>query len=200
MNKSLLALALLTVSGTAMAQSPQWNKIEVSYLDATVDVGASEPSFDGLGLSGSAVITDNWIVFTDCKTIDAEANGANADLGFLSAGAGAFKRVTDTTDIYTTISVERLDISGSATALSVSDDDMGYGIGIGVRSMLIPLLEVGAKIDYVDIDDTDVFRAQANAFYHFTKNLSAGIGYETYRPSDVDLDIDTVSVSFRYTF
>ena len=62
MNKSLLALALLTVSGTAMAQSPQWNKIEVSYLDSTVDVGASEPSFDGLGLSGSAVITDNWIV------------------------------------------------------------------------------------------------------------------------------------------
>ena len=191
MNKSLLALALLTVSGTAMAQSPQWNKIEVSYLDATVDVGASEPSFDGLGLSGSAVITDNWIVFTDYKTIDAEANGANADLEFLSA---------DTTDIYTTISVERLDISGSAAALSVSDDDIGYGIGIGVRSMLIPLLEVGAKIDYVDIDDTDVFRAQANAFYHFTKNLSAGIGYETYRPSDVDLDIDTVSVSFRYTF
>ena len=47
MNKSLLALAMLTVSGTAMAQSPQWNKIEVSYLDATVDVGASEPSFDG---------------------------------------------------------------------------------------------------------------------------------------------------------
>ena len=141
---------------------------------------------DGLGLSGSAVITDNWIVFTDYKTIDAEANGANADLEFLSAGAGAFKRVTDTTDIYTTISVERLDISGSATALSVSDDDIGYGIGIGVRSMLTPLLEVGAKIDYVDIDDTDVFRAQANAFYHFTKNLSAGIGYETYRPSDVD--------------
>ena len=50
MNKSLLALAMLTVSGTAMAQSPQWNKIEVSYLDATVDVGASESSFDGLGL------------------------------------------------------------------------------------------------------------------------------------------------------
>ena len=41
MNKSLLALAMLTVSGTAMAQSPQWNKIEVSYLDATVDVGAN---------------------------------------------------------------------------------------------------------------------------------------------------------------
>ena len=39
MNKALLALALLTVLGTAMAQSPQWNKIEVAYLDATVDVG-----------------------------------------------------------------------------------------------------------------------------------------------------------------
>tara|TARA_B100000700_G_scaffold63065_1_gene69472 strand:- start:177 stop:779 length:603 start_codon:yes stop_codon:yes gene_type:complete len=200
MNKSLLALALLTVSSGALAQSPNWNNVEVSYLDTTIDVDESEPSFDGLGLSGSAIITENWIVFADYKTIEADANGASSDLEMLSTGAGAFKRVTDSTDIYTTISVERLDISGSANGFSVSDDEIGFGIGIGVRSMLAPLLEVDAKIDYVDIDDTDVFRARANAFYHFSEQLSAGIGFETYRPSDVDLDIDTVSVSLRYTF
>ncbi|MDV6326887.1 hypothetical protein Q5L94_02385 [Idiomarina sp. Sol25] len=52
----------------------------------------------------------------------------------------------------------------------------------------------------MNIDSDDVVRAKADAFYYFTDNISVGVGYEMYRPSDVDLDIDTLNASFRYSF
>jgi len=96
--------------------------------------------------------------------------------------------------------VERLDVSGSSGGFSASDDETGFGIGVGVRSMITSTFELSAKVDYVNIDSDDVVRAKADAFYYFTDNISVGVGYEMYRPSDVDLDIDTLNASFRYSF
>ena len=66
--------------------------------------------------------------------------------------------------------------------------------------MLTSSFELGGKVDYVNIDSEDIVRAQVNAFYYFTDNISVGLGYEMYRPSDADLDIDTLGASFRYAF
>lgn len=200
MKKSILALALITASGAAMAQSPNWNKFDVSYLDTDIDIGIGEASFDGFGLNGSFSVADNWMLFADYKAVSEDANGASADLDMLSAGAGYYQGVSENTDLFATASVERLDVSGSSGGFSASDDETGFGIGVGVRSMITSTFELSAKVDYVNIDSADVVRAKADAFYYFTDNISVGVGYEMYRPSDVDLDIDTLNASFRYSF
>lgn len=200
MKKSILALALITASSAATAQSPNWNKLDVSYLDTDIDVNIGEASFDGFGLNGSVALSDNWMLFGDYKAVSEDANGASADLDMFSAGAGFYQSVSDNTDMFATASVERLEVSGSGGGISASDGETGFGLGVGVRSMLTSSFELGGKVDYVNIDSEDIVRAQVNAFYYFTDNISLGLGYEMYRPSDADLDIDTLSASFRYAF
>ena len=200
MKKSILALALMTVSGAAMAQSPNWTKIDVSYLDTDLDVGVAEASFDGFGLNGSVALNDNWMLFADYKAVDEEANGASLDLDLLSAGAGFYKSVTDNTDIFATLSAERFEASGSSGGITTSDGETGYSLGFGLRSMLTQSFELGGEIGYVNISSEDIIRTRANAFYYFTDNVSVGVGYEIYHMRDSDVDIDTLSASFRYAF
>ncbi len=171
MKKSILALALITASGAAMAQSPNWNKIDVSYLDTDIDVNIGETSLDGFGLNGSVALSDNWMLFGDYKAVSEDANGASLDLDLLSAGAGFYESVSDNTDMFATVSVERLEVSGSGGGISASDGETGFGLGVGVRSMLTSSFELGGKLDYVNIDSEDIVRAQVNVFYYFTDNL-----------------------------
>ena len=200
MKKSILALALMTVSGAAMAQSPNWTKIDVSYLDTDLDVGVAEASFDGFGLNGSVALNDNWMLFADYKAVSEDANGGSADLDMLSVGGGYFRSVTDNTDLFATVSLERSERSASAGGITTSDGETGYGLGFGLRSMLTQSFELGGEIGYVNISSEDIIRTRANAFYYFTDNVSVGVGYEIYHMRDSDVDIDTLSASFRYAF
>jgi len=200
MKKSILAVALIMASGAAMAQSPNWNKVDISYLDSDIEIGSGKASFDGFGLNGSVALNDNWMLFADYKSVDEEANGASLELEMLSAGAGFYKSVSDNTDMFATLSAERFETSGSAGGIATSEGETGYGVGFGLRSMLTQSFELGGEVGYVNISSEDIIRTRANAFYYFTDNVSVGVGYEIYHMRDSDLDIDTLNASFRYAF
>ncbi|RUO81232.1 porin [Idiomarina tyrosinivorans] len=200
MKKSMIALSLMLASGAAAAQSPDWNKVDVTYLDTELSAGGSDASFNGFGVNGSFSFSDHWIAFGNYKTVDKNVNDANLQLDMLSASIGYYHSVTDNTDIFATVSAERLDVSGSSGDLSSSEAENGAGAGIGFRTMLTPSFELGGKVDYLNIDSDNVFRTQVKAFYYFTKHVAIGVGYEMYRPNGVALDIDTLSASFRYAF
>ncbi|MCK7460518.1 porin family protein [Idiomarina aminovorans] len=205
MRKTVIALAMLTLPSAALAESPNWNKVDASYLDTDVGVeGLGDLSFDGFRVGGSAainpelVVLDNLFIFADFDSISNDDSNADLDVDFLSAGIGSYKHLTETTDLYATVSFERVESEISIPGLSTSDSDKTWGVGIGLRSMLTPKVEVDAKLDYVAFDE-EVVRVNLSAFYHVTKNVSLGLGYETRRETQ-NLDVDSLSATVRYSF
>lgn len=205
MRKAVVALAMLTLPGAVLAQSPNWNKVDASYLDTDVGVdGAGELSFDGFRVGGSAtikpdlVVLDNLFVFADFDSVTNDDSNFDLDIDFLSAGIGSYKHLTKTTDLYATASFERAKFSGSVQEFSTSASENAWAVGIGLRSMLTPTIELDAKLDYVAFDE-ELIRFNLSAFYHVTKNFSFGLGYETHRETQ-DLDIDSLSATVRYSF
>jgi opacity protein-like surface antigen len=205
MRKAAIALAMLTLPGAVLAESPNWNKVDASYLDTDVSLdGAGDLSFDGFRVGGSAainpdlIVLDNLFVFADFDSVSSDDSGFDLDIDFLSAGIGSYKHLTETTDLYATASFERAKSEASIFGFSESSSDKTWGVGLGLRSMLTPSVEVDAKLDYVAFDE-ELIRFNLSAFYHVTKNFSLGLGYETHRETQ-DLDIDSLSATVRYSF
>lgn len=192
MKKVGLGIALLLASSTAFAESPQWDTAYVSYLNSNVDVGSADESFNGFGIGGSASFQSDWLLVADLRSV----SKSSIDLRTTSVGAGYRFSTSKTTDLYGTVTLETL-------AVDVGNNDSsetGFGVGVGIRSMLTPAVEVDAKVDYLNIDSETVTRARASAFYFINNDLSLGLGYEIYSPSDVELDINTLSATLRYNF
>lgn len=196
MKKTLLFVALLGSSATALAQTPDWTHISLSYLDSSFDAEGNEVDISGFGLNGSFLLQDNWVAVGQYQEL---SEGA-ASIDFTSAGVGYYKRVRANTDVYTTLTVEHLGSSADTAQGNISSGDTGFGLGVGVRSMLHPDVEVGAKADYLNIDEVSLTRLTANAMYHPSTNVGLGLGYEIYRVSDVDLDIDSLMATLRFSF
>lgn len=196
MKKIGLGLTLLLVSGAALADTPEWNTAYVSYLNSNVDVGSADESFNGFGIGGSIAISSDWLLIANLKSVSEDLGNASIDLRTTSVGGGYRFSMSESTDLYGTVTLETL-------AVDVGSDDSsdtGFGVGVGIRSMLTPVIEFDAKVDYLKIDSETVTRARAGADYFINQNISFGLGYEIYSPSDIDLDINTLSARFKYTF
>lgn len=200
MKKSILAIALLTCSSAALAEGPNWNTASVSYLDTDFATDYGDVGFDGVGLNGSFAFNDNWLVVADYQGISAEENGSELELDFTSVGVGFYKQISETTDFYTTLTSEHMKLSASVYDSSASESESGVGAGLGIRSMLTPSFEVDASVSYLVFDGEGITRSQVNGFYYLTENMAIGLGYELFRPSDTQMDLDTVNASFRITF
>ncbi|WP_417435137.1 outer membrane beta-barrel protein [Idiomarina abyssalis] len=206
MRKAVVALLMLSLPGVVLAESPNWNKVDASYLDTDVGVDGVDDdlSFDGFRVGGSAaidpdmVVLDNLFVFADFDSVSNDDSNFDLDIDFLSAGIGSYKHLTKTTDLYATVSFEHVESEASAFGLSESGSDKTWGVGIGLRSMLTPNVEIDTKLDYVAFDE-ELIRFNLSAFYHVTKNFSFGLGYETHRETQ-DFDIDSLSATVRYSF
>lgn len=188
MKKSLLGLSVaLLFSGSAFANSPGWDLVELSYIKAEIDDTDFEP--DGFGLSGSALLTENVFLTADYTALSEDVFGIDLDLDSISAGVGYRYGISPTTDLYGTLTYEYADVSGAGE----SDSDNGYGVTVGVRSMLTDAFELGGSIAYIDIDEDDtIFTVEGR--YYFTDNFAAGVSY------GVAEDADLYTVNLRYAF
>lgn len=206
MRKAAIALAILTLPSVALAGSPNWSKVEASYVDTDLGIDTVDDiSLDGFRVGGSIAIDQELVVlknvfaFADFNSVSEDENSASIDLDHLSAGIGSFKSLSDTTDLYGTVSFERIELSTSSPLTqSTSDSEKAVGVGVGLRSMFTPSIEANAKVDYIAFDEATV-RLDISAFYHLTNSLSFGLGYETYKELDY-VDIDSIRASVRYSF
>jgi len=206
MRKAAIALAILTLPSVALAGSPNWSKVEASYVDTDLGIDTVDDiSLDGFRFGGSIAIDQELVVlknifaFADFSSVSEDENSASVDMDYLSAGIGSFKPLSDNTDLYATASFERIEIATSSILTEpTSDSENAVGVGIGLRSMVTPNIETNAKIDYIAFDEATV-RLDISAFYHLTNSLSFGLAYETYKELDY-VDIDSIKASVRYSF
>lgn len=202
MKKTLIAIALIGTSTSALADSPNWNKLQASYIDTDIETPIDEDiSMDGYAVSGSLSLNESIFILANFDSVGDESEFGDVDLDSLNAGIGFNHGITESTDIFATVTYEKLELVGSVDDIgSESFDESGYGAGLGIRSMITDFFELSVKADYLDIDDENAIRYDASAFFHLTNNLSLGVGYKLYDLDEIDQDIDTVAATVRYSF
>lgn len=202
MKKTLIAIALIGTSTSVLAESPNWDKIQASYIETDIETPIdNDITMDGYAVSGSLSLNESIFILANFDSVGDESDFGDVDLDSTNAGLGFNHGLTESTDIFATVTYEKLQLTGSVDDLgSESFDESGYGAGVGIRSMVTDFLELSVKADYLDIDDENAMRYDASAFFHLTENLSLGVGYKLYELDEIDQDVDTMSASVRYSF
>ena len=190
----LIAAALLPAlseaqdSATTRPASSQFNYsyVELGYQETEFQVGNADIDGDGLSLSGSFEINDDWHAF---------ASYGNADLDFgididtWAVGAGYAFPLRQDVDLYGRVLYLKLDVDPGALA---ADDD-GLGLQFRIRALVTDELELEGGIQYVEVEDSDT-SLQVGARYYFTETFSAGVGLTLAG------DADGIGINARYSF
>lgn len=186
--------SILSLAGMpALAQSPDWDLIEVSYIGA--DIEDSEGiSPTGVKIEGSYLIGDNVFLTGAFGRLSDDIYGVDVDVDQGLFGLGYRYSITSSTDLFTAVSYQYLKVSGEGYGASASEDDTGYAIDVGLRSMLNDSFELGGKIGYLSIDSEGETTFGVNANYYVTRSIAVGAEYT------IADDIDMWGVSLRYAF
>ncbi|WP_018982295.1 outer membrane beta-barrel protein [Salinimonas chungwhensis] len=173
----ILTAALLGTFSTGALSDVNWQYVEAGYSE--LDAGGADA--DGFTVAGKYLMDNNIYLNGDYKHFDE----SNVDFDMLTLGAGYRMPLTSRTDAYFGANFERVDTRAS--------DDSGFSLNAGIRSMIMPELELAGQLGYYDVDDGDVtFKVSAN--YYFTPRWAVGLSHE-----GID-DVDITQLTARYAF
>lgn len=176
-------------SGATRPESAQFNYtyVQVSYDEIDFDVGPLNVDGDGLTLSGSFELNDDWHIYTSYSQIDLDPG--NADVDTWAIGAGYVFPLKDGIDLYGRV----LYIDQNADAGAASIDDDGLAIQGRIRARITDEFELEGGLQYVDVSESDI-SLQGMARYNFSEQFSAGIGITLAG------DTDGIGINARYSF
>lgn len=193
-SKTLLVVAVLLPIVSAAQQPTQsqppfsYSYVEIAYDESDFDLpGAGDLDGDGLTLSGSIELTDDWHAFASYGTADLDFG---IDVDTWAIGAGYRYPIKDNVDLYGRVLYlnSEADVPGPLGA-----DEDGLGLQFRIRARMTTELELEGGIQHVDVGDSDT-SLQAGARYYFTNEFSAGIGL-TFAG-----DTDGVGINARFSF
>lgn len=194
---AIAAAALLALAGTAQADGLSYNYAQVAY--ERVDIDDVDVDFDGFSVSGSWLLNEDFYVFGgygEGETSSFSIGSASGRVGLesITAGLGWRHGLNPRTDLNLGVAFERSKIRGKGAFDAFgSESDNGYSLSVGLRHLLIPQLEIGAGVTYIDvIDDDTVF--SAGVLGHLTPNFSVGGSYS------VGSDAKGWNVGVRFNF
>ncbi len=192
-SRALLVTAVLVPAVTFAQEQPRpqsqlsYSYAEIGYDESDFDINGTDVDGDGLSVSGSFALNDDWHVFASYATDDLDFG---IDLDTWTIGAGYRYPLKDNTDLYGRV----LYINSSADLPGPVDaDDDGLGLQFRIRSRINQQLELEGGIQYVDVGNSDT-SLQGSARYYFTDAFSAGIGL-TFGG-----DRDGIGINARFSF
>ncbi len=208
------SLLLACVSAPVVAQVPDWNYLQVSYIESEFDepvsryADVSEP--DGFEVAGSFAIGENLFVdvsYSKQEAEEAKRFWSNSDvfLGLpdikaeferIGAGVGYRWQLVEGTDLYGRLGYEdwSLDLSSSTYRLYETGeiDDNGVTVVVGVRSVLWRFLELRGQVGYNDVVEEP--SAELAAHFIIADRFVLGVSYEK-----ID-DLEIRRATARYQF
>lgn len=166
MRRSVIAAAVLAVTaGPVAAEEFSYSFVSAGY--STVDVDGADG--DGLGVTGSYAIADNWHIVAGYQGLGYDFD---VDFSTLSAGIGYNTPVTDAIDIVAQVSY----LYASVDTPLGDDNESGYGLGVGVRAHASEAVELNGSINYADIGDGSGETSLGAGFlFNFTETFAAGV-------------------------
>jgi hypothetical protein len=166
----------------------EYTYVEIGYDETEFEVGgAGEIDGDGLTISGSFELNNEWHVFASYGQADLDFG---FDLDTLAVGAGYVYPLKDGIDLYGRVLYIDMEVDGPG---SQGGDDDGLGLQFRIRGRVSDELELEGGIQYVDVADSDT-SLQAGARYYFSDSFSAGIGL-TFGG-----DADAIGINARFEF
>jgi len=173
-SRALLVTAVL-LPALCAAQEPKaqsqlsYNYVEIGYDESDFDINGVDVNGDGLTLSGSFELTDDWHIFASYGTDDLDFS-INVDTWAI--GAGYRYALKDNIDLYGRVLyvTNNVDLPGPSNA-----DDDGLGLQLRIRDRVNDKLELEGGLQYIDVGNSDT-TLQGSARYYFTDRLSAGLG------------------------
>jgi hypothetical protein len=175
-------------SAATRPESSQFNYsyVELGYDETEYQVGNTDVDGDGLTLSGSFEINDDWHAFASYGSADLDFG---IDVDTWAIGAGYAFPLREDVDLYGRVLYLNLDADVGA----LGADEDGLGLQFRIRALVTDELELEGGVQYVDIEDSDT-SLQVGARYYFTDTFSAGIGLT------VAGDTDGIGINARYSF
>jgi len=193
LSKALLVTTTLVLPGVGMAQQNatqpfSYSYVELSYDESDFDLGGGgEIDGDGLTLSGSYAINEDWHAYASYGTADLDFG---IDMDTLAIGVGYRYPLQDDLDIYGRVLYisSDVDVPGPGNA-----DEDGLGLQVRLRYRVTDEFEVEGGIQHIDVMDSDT-SLQGMARYHFNDSFSVGIAL-TFAG-----DTDAFGINARYSF
>ena len=191
-SRALLCTAfLLPAVGQAQDARPasaefNYTYLEVSYDEHDFDFGNASVDGDGITLSGSFELTDDWHIYTSYSQADLDFG---IDVDTWAIGAGYVYPLKDGIDLYGRV----LYVDQNVDAGPANADDDGLAVQGRIRARINDQFELEGGLQYVDVSDSDI-SVQASARYNFTEQFSAGIGITLAG------DTDGIGINARYSF
>ena len=190
---ALAASAALSLSSPSLAASPKWNLLEVNYQTISIDdLDGFDPK--GFGINGSYLLSDDVFVTGKFSRASDDLSGVDFDFDQANVGIGYRYALNGATDVYATLSYEKVELTASANGASGNADDDGLGVAVGTRSMLMDALEVGAYVSYVNLGDAGEVGYGVDANYYLTDSFAVNVGYQSIA------DFDTLRLGVRFAF
>ena len=184
-----IVLLLSMTSAFADAKGPSWNYLELSYLEADVDVDDFSPS--GYGIGASTLVTENVFLFLSYADASESVFGSDIDISSTAIGVGYRFAVNDTTDF--ALGAGYADAEACLGAFGCADDN-GYIVRAIFATRIANNIELAFGADHVDIGDESSTGTSVSASYFFTDQFSLGLGWGT------DDDVDTLSLNAKFHF
>lgn len=175
------ALSVLALSVPVHAQTPasalSYSFVEVGYVDSEID--DANVDGDGFGLRGSWGLTDQFHVFAEYIDLGFDFG---IDASTFEIGGGMRGPMGTNLDLYGTVSYVQAEVETGFPGFGrFSVDDDGFGVGLGLRTLLTDKIELGGKIDYVDLSDSgnDTTFSVAGRYYLTSRlALALDLGFD----------------------
>ncbi len=152
----LLAAALATPFAASAEDKLSYTYLEAGYSSLNPEFGER---LDGVGIGGSAAITDHLHVFGGYQRTDND----DFDVRGYQIGLGYNTAITDKVDFVGRVSYRSFDED-------FFDNANGYGVEAGVRVAFNPHFEGSAGVRYEDIDEYQETSLVLGAQYKFNEH------------------------------
>jgi opacity protein-like surface antigen len=170
---------LVVFSASVGAQGTNFNYVQGSYGRVDLDDAVLDVDGDGLGVSASFEIDENFHVFGEYQTADIDFG---VDLTIMELGVGYHTNISPHMDVYANLGY----VDFEADAGIGSADDSGFSIGIGLRGAVSEAVELYGGLDYIDFDDSDS-ETRANAGFILSLTETLGVGLRATLWDDVNV-------------
>lgn len=169
MLRSVLVVILIAFSTSVSAQGTNFNYLQGSYGRVDLDDSVLDVDGDGLGVSASFEVDDNFHIFGEYQTADMNFD---VDLTIIELGVGYHTDISPHMDVFANLGY--VDIEADAGIGSA--DESGFSMGIGLRGAVSEAVELYGGLDYIDFDDSDSeTRANAGFILNLTETLGVGL-------------------------
>ena len=193
--RSLLSIVILIPVSDVMSEAISFDYVQATYISATIDPGSSidDVEGDGIGFSLSLSFAPAFAMKLEvvATTFDTYQSMGVDTVKMSALGVTAHTSVASETEVFSTVSAVKAEITANNGGVPTSDSDFGGRVILGVRHLATDRLEVEMAASHINVFGHTVNSYMVGARVFIRKRASVGFGYSA---SD---DVDSLLLDFR---